>query len=52
MANKLIGKILSSKIVSHVIIHLVPYRYLKDGFMESAVEEGLGNGMQKILKSL
>ncbi|WP_353271613.1 hypothetical protein [Wolbachia endosymbiont (group A) of Rhorus exstirpatorius] len=51
MANKLIGKILSSKIVSHVIIHLVPYRYLKDGFMESAVEEGLGNGMQKILKS-
>ncbi|WP_265041649.1 OTU domain-containing protein [Wolbachia endosymbiont (group B) of Melanostoma mellinum] len=51
MANKLIGKILSSKIVSHVIIHLVPYRYLKDGFMESAVEEGLGNGMQEVLNS-
>ncbi|WP_264686245.1 OTU domain-containing protein [Wolbachia endosymbiont (group B) of Polyommatus icarus] len=53
MADKLIGEILSSKIVSHVIIHLVPYEQLKEGFieMEMEMEEGLGNGMQKILES-
>ncbi|KAB2977699.1 hypothetical protein LBW99_06175 [Wolbachia endosymbiont of Nasonia oneida] len=51
MADKLIGEILSSKIVSHVIIHLVPYGQLREGFIENAVEEGLGNGMQEILNS-
>lgn len=51
MADKLIGEILSSKIVSHVIIHLVPYEQLKEGFIEMEMEEGLGNGMQKILES-
>lgn len=51
MADKLMGEILSSKIVSHVIIHLVPYRQLREGFLENVVEEGLGNGMQETLKS-
>ncbi|WP_264336128.1 OTU domain-containing protein [Wolbachia endosymbiont (group B) of Agriphila tristella] len=51
MDDKLIGEILSSKIVSHVIIHLVPYEQLKEGFIEKAVEEGLGNGMQEVLNS-
>ncbi|UIP91777.1 hypothetical protein IYZ83_000645 [Wolbachia pipientis] len=51
MADKLMGEILSSKIVSHVIIHLVPYRQLREGFLENVVEEGLGNGTQEILKS-
>ncbi|WP_353289403.1 hypothetical protein [Wolbachia endosymbiont (group A) of Paraperithous gnathaulax] len=51
MDDKLMGEILSSKIVPHVIIHLVPYRQLREGFLENIVEEGLGNGTQEILKS-
>ncbi|WP_264687014.1 OTU domain-containing protein [Wolbachia endosymbiont (group B) of Rhopobota naevana] len=50
MTEQQIRDVLSSKIIPHVIVHLVPYRGLKEGFIEN-VGEGLGSGMKEILNS-
>lgn len=52
MTNQQIGKILSSKIIPHIIIHLVSYRQLMAGIArKDVVKEGLGDGVQEILNS-
>lgn len=51
MDNQQMQNILSSKIISHVIIHLMPYEQLRTGFIGNATEEELESGTLKVLDS-